>query len=160
MENLLYKRGKRNNPMFSKVVLLLSSLFITAVMIRLFFFPNDIYFGYDQARDSYKAIEVLKGDLKIVGPPSSLNENLFHGPLIYYVYAPIYYFSNLNPEAVAIIFRIFNALGVLLVFGIGLTLFNIKVGLISSLLFALSFEQTQYSLFLSHPSLAVLTVLL
>lgn len=135
-------------------------IFILALVLRFLFFPNNVYFGYDQARDSYASLEILKGELKLIGPPSSFNENLFHGPLIYYIYAPIYYFSNLNPETVSFVFRVLNALGIFLVFGIGVALFNKNVGIIAALLFALSFEQTQYSLFLSHPSLAVLGVLL
>lgn len=144
----------------SKITPWLGLFFVIALMIRFIFYPNDIYFGYDQARDSYASLEILKGDLKIVGPPSSLNEKLFHGPLIYYIYAPVYYLFNMNPEAVAALFRVINALGILIVFAIGVILFNKRVGLISALLFAVSFEQSQYSLFLSHPALAVLTVLL
>lgn len=134
--------------------------FIIALGLRFTFFPNNVYFGYDQARDSYAALEILNGHLKIIGPPSSANDNLFHGPLIYYIYAPIYFLSHNNPEVVSFIFRIINALGLLLVFSIVSILFNKRVGLIAAFIFALSYEQSQYSLFLSHPALAVLTVLI
>lgn len=139
--------------------ILLFSIFIAALSIRLLFFPNNVYFGYDQARDSFTSLEILKGQLKIIGPPSSANDNLFHGPLIYYILAPIYFFSQNSPEAVSFVFRIFNALGLLFVFFISSILLNKKIGLIAAFLFAISYEQSQYSLFLSHPALAVLTVL-
>jgi len=131
-----------------------------ALLVRFIFFPDNVYFGYDLARDSYAALEILNGHLKIIGPPSSANDNLFHGPLIYYIYASIYFLSHNNPEAVSFIFRIINALGLLLVFSIVSILFNKRVGLIAAFIFALSYEQSQYSLFLSHPALAVLTVLI
>lgn len=135
-------------------------LFLLAVAIRLLYFPNNIYFAYDQARDSFTSLEILKGDFKVVGPPSAANDNLFAGPLIFYIYAPIYYFFDKNPEAVAIFLRIFNSFGVILTFLIASIIFNKRVGLISAFIFALSYEASQYSLFFSHQALAVITVLI
>lgn len=135
-------------------------IFVVALILRFLYFPNNVYFGYDQARDSYTSLEVLKGNIKLVGPPSSVDDRIFHGPLIYYIYAPIYLIASLNPEAVSFVFRIINALGIFLIFTIATILFNKKTGLIAALLFAISYEQTQYSLFLSHPSLAAITVLI
>lgn len=141
---------------FAKVTLPL--IFLLALLIRFLYFPDNVYFGYDQARDSYQALEILQGNLKLIGPPSSINQNLFHGALIYYVYAPIYFISEGNPEAASFIFRIINALGILTVFLIGKIIFNKWVGLLSSFIYAISYEQSQYVLFLSHPSLAAVTV--
>lgn len=135
-------------------------LFLLAVAIRLIYFPNNIYFAYDQARDSFTSLEILRGDFKVVGPPSAANENLFAGPLIFYIYAPIYYFFDKNPEAIAIFLRIFNSSGVFLTFLIAWIIFNKKVGFISAIIFAVSYEASQYSLFLSHQALAVITVLI
>lgn len=144
---------------FNFIHLLLFFIFILAVIIRFIYFPNNIYFSYDQARDSFASLEILKGDLKIIGPSSSFNNNFFHGPLAYYVYAPIYFISHNNPEAISIFLRIFNAAGIFLVFFIGTIIFSKKVGLLSALFFAFSFEQSQYSLFFGHPAFAVIPVL-
>lgn len=141
-----------------RTILLL--IFILAILIRFFYFPDNVYFAYDQARDSFTSLEILKGDLKIVGPPSFANDKLFPGPLIFYIYAPIYFLFDKNPEAVSAFLRIYNAFGVVLVFWLGSILFNRKIGFIGALLFAISYEQTQYSLFISHQPLAVITVLL
>lgn len=141
----------------SKYLLL---IFALALLIRFLYFPGNTYFSYDAARDSYTSLEILKGHLKIVGPPSSSSNKLFHGPLIYYLYAPIYLLTNRNVEAVSAILRIINALGVFLVFLIGKNLFSKKAGFLASFLFAISFEQTQYALFFGHPSLAAVTVLI
>ena len=140
--------------------LTLLPVFILALILRFLFFPSNVYFGYDQARDSYASLEILKGHLKLIGPPSSVDDRIFHGPLIYYIYVPIYLLFHLSPEGLAFVFRIINALGIFLVFAISANLFNKKVGFISAFLFAVSYEQTQYSLFLSHPSLAVISVLI
>ena len=87
-------------------------IFLVAVLIRFLYFPNNNYFAFDQARDSYISLEILKGDFKILGPPSAANPNLFSGPLIYYIYAPIYFLFDKNPEAAAAFLRIYNALGI------------------------------------------------
>lgn len=135
-------------------------IFLLAILIRLLYFPNDIYFAYDQARDSFTSLEILKGDLKIVGPPSAANDKLFPGPLIFYIYAPIYLFFDKNPEVIAFFLRIFNSIGAILTFLIASTLFNKRVGLLSAFIFAISYEASQYSLFLSHQALAFVTVLI
>src|SRR3990167_8370458 len=131
-------------------------IFLLAVAIRFLYFPDNVYFAYDQARDSYTALEILKGDIKLIGPPSFLSNKIFPGPLIFYIYAPIYLIFNNSPEAASAFFRIWNALGVFLVFCIGSILVNKRVGIIAAIFFAFSYEQSQYSLFLSHQPLAVI----
>lgn len=135
-------------------------IFILALIVRFIHFPNDIVFSYEPARDTYNSLEIIKGHLKIIGPPSSVNPNIFHGPLIYYLWALPLYLSGNNPAALSVFMRILNGVGVFIVFLIAKNLFNKKVGLIASLLYVVSFEQTQYSLFLGHPAVTVLTVLL
>lgn len=134
-------------------------IFILAVLIRFLYFPN-VNFAYDQARDSFAALDILKGDLKIIGPATTISDKVFHGVLFYYLLAPIYFFGNSNPEVAAAIFRIVNALGVFAVFLIGSIVFRKEVGIVAALLYAVSFEQSQYSLFFGHPALGVVPVLL
>lgn len=143
-----------------KINYLLLLIFILAAIVRFAYFPDNIHFSYDQARDSFTSLEILKGDLKMVGPPSFANDKLFPGPLIFYIYAPIYLLFDRNPEFASIFFRFYNALGVFLAAYIGKILFNRHVGYLAAFLFAVSYEQSQYSLFLSHQALAVITVLL
>ena len=135
-------------------------IFILALIIRFAFFPGNVYFAYDQARDSYFAEDILNGDIRLIGPPSAASDKLFPGPLSLYIYSFIYFIFGQDPSFLSAFFRIYNALGVLLVFLIGSKLFDKRVGVISSLLFAVSYEQSQYSLFMSHQPLAVLPMLL
>jgi len=138
---------------------LLIGIFLLALFLRFLYFPQNIYFGFDQARDAFVSQQILKGDLKIVGPPTGV-DGWFHGPLYYYIWAPIYFFSSGNPEAVAAFLRIVNAAGIFLVFAIGTVLFNKWTGVASAFLFAVSFEQSQYALYFNHPSLAVISVMI
>ncbi len=139
---------------------LLLLIFILALIVRFLYFPDNVHFSFDQARDSFTSLEILKGHLKLIGPPSFLSNKLFPGPLIFYLYAPIYLIFHKSPEAASAFFRIWNALGVFLIFYIGSILFNKRVGIIAAILFALSYEQSQYAIFLSHQPLAVISVLL
>lgn len=143
-----------------KIIFPLILVLLLGIALRFLYFPDNVYFAYDQARDSYTALEILKGDLKLIGPPSFLSDKLFPGPLIFYIYAPIYWLFDKNPEAVSAFLRFFNSLGIPLTFALGTIIFNKKVGLLAALLFAFSYEQTQYALFISHQPLAVISVLL
>lgn len=145
--------------MFLNHQIALVAIFVLALILRFLYFPDNIYFGYDQARDAYAAQAVLKGDLKIIGPTTSF-EGLSHGPLYYYIFAPFYGLGGGNPEVVSAFLRVLNALGVFLVFAVATSLFNKYVGIFSALLFAFSFEQTQFSIYLNHPSLAVISMML
>ncbi|OGE71074.1 hypothetical protein A2617_04020 [Candidatus Daviesbacteria bacterium RIFOXYD1_FULL_41_10] len=146
--------------LFKKTTLIISAFLLIGIILRFLYFPDNVYFAYDQARDSFTALEILKGDFKLIGPPSFLSNKIFPGPLIFYIYALIYLIFDNNPEAISAMFRIFNVTGVILTFLLGTIIFNKKTGLIAALLFAISYEQTQYSLFISHQPLAVVPVLL
>src|SRR3990167_8629434 len=134
-------------------------VFLIALIIRFLFFPNNIYFGYDQARDAYEVKKILNGDF-LLGGPTTLMPGLNHGVLYYYIYTPFYFLAQGDPTAIAILHRVANALGVILIFYLASKLFNPKVGLIAAIIFAFSFEQTQFSLYLNHPSFGVISIML
>src|SRR3990172_9594305 len=113
---MLYLITKRSN----RYIIYLTLIFVFAVIIRFLYFPQNVYFSYDQARDFYFAQDILKGDIRLIGPPSAANQNLFPGPLPLYIYAFIQLLFGKSPEIMSIFFRIYNALGVFLVFRQGL----------------------------------------
>lgn len=136
---------------------LLILIFFLGLALRFLFFPNNIYFGFDAARDAFTALDILHGHLKLLGPPTSY-EGLFHGVLYDYILVPIYFISQGAPEGLAIFLRIANVLGIILIFYLARILFNQKIALVSAILLAFSFEQTQFSIYMGNPSLATLTV--
>lgn len=139
---------------------MLLCIFIFGLLIRFIYFPEDISFGYDQARDAYIALHAMLGDLKVLGPPASV-PGLYHGALIYYILGPFYKVFSRNPFIVAAFFRIVNAFGILLIYIFLKKLFKSeRISLLAAFLFAISFEQTQFSLFLGHPALGVISVLI
>lgn len=152
MKNLKNK-SKKSYSLF------LIAIFILAFILRVMFLQsNALTFGYDQARDALVAKQILSGDLKIQGPPSS-QPGLYHGVLYYYLLAPAYLIGNGSPIVTAYYLAFLNALAVVIVFYIAkLATGNVKLSLLSSFLFAISFESTQYATWLSNPTIAVWTV--
>ena len=144
--------------MYKNYFLLIFLIFLVALAVRFLYFPSNIYFGFDQARDAFASLEIANGQFKILGPPTS-SEGLFHGALYYYIYAPLYSLGGGDPAVAAAFLRVFNALGILLAFGIGITLFNKKAGLVAALLFAFSFEQSQFAIYLNHPAFGVISAI-
>lgn len=138
----------------------LLGIFAVALAFRFFNFSESVYFGFDEARDVYTATEIYtKGDIKLMGPPATGNIGLFHGPLYWYLVGPVYLFFKGNPEAVSAVFRVLNAGGVFLIFLVGRNLFNPVTGLVAAFLYAVSFEESQYAMYVGNPSLGVLTTL-
>ncbi len=133
---------------------LLGMIFILALGIRFLYFPYNIYFGYDQARDAFVVQELLQGNLRLVGP-TTLIDGLFHGPLYYYIFAPFHFISGGNPEVINAFLRVLNATGIVWVFLIGYFLYGRKTGFLAAFLYAVSFEQTQFAIYQNHPSLSV-----
>ena len=150
----IYQKFQKNKQIF----FLLLAIFVLALVCRFLYFPGDIYFAYDQARDAFISLKIMSRDLKVVGPPATFKD-VYHGALFYYPFGLIYYISQGSPIPLAALLRIYNALGVFIIFFIAHILFNNKrTGFVASILYAFSFEQTQYSLFLGHPALAVIWV--
>lgn len=146
--------------MIKHIPRLLWIIFLLGLALRLLYFPQNVYFGNDQARDAYYSYEVMAGDLKVVGPGAAFGKYLHHGVLYYYLMGPVYYLAQGSPFAPALVINFLSALGIFIVFFIARDLFDKKTGLVAALLYAISFEQTQYALFFGHPGMALLFVLL
>lgn len=143
-----------------KIFLGVFLIFIFAYFLRILFLSqNALTFGYDQARDALVTQQIIAGDLKILGPSAS-TPGLYHGAFYNYVLVPAYLFGK-NPINAAYWIAFLNAAVVFVVFYLTY-LMTKKVGaaLLASILFAVSFETTQYAVWLSNPTIGVWTVAL
>jgi hypothetical protein len=140
---------------YSKIFLAAS--FIVALILRWWYLPQKaISFAYDQARDAFTVAELLHGHIKILGPPVSGVPGLFHGVLYYYVIAPAYLLGRGNPVVVAYFMSLISSLGIFTVYFLTKTLTkNETPALIASLIFAFSFEASQYANLLTNASMGV-----
>lgn len=124
-----------------------------AFLIRTINLKDNILFAYDQARDAQRVYNmVYKGDIKIVGPETDI-PGVFHGPLLYYMLVPIYFFSNFNPNIAVFFFILINVATIILIYwGAKIIFKSNSVALVASLLWALSYEQGFFSRYISNTS--------
>lgn len=144
-----------------KLLSIIALLTVLGIAVRLVYFPENIYFGYDQARDAFISQEIYsQGDIRIHGPSSSMR-GVFHGPLFYYLIGVLYTIGQGNPVWVALFFILLNAALIPIIYVIGYALTKKPlIGVMAATLFAFSFEQTQWAIFISNTSLAVFGVTL
>jgi len=141
--------------------LILGIVFVISLFVRLIGFRENVYFGFDEARDAFTSQEIYtKGDLKLIGPPAGSGAGIFHGPLYWYLVGPVYLVAKGNPEIVALIFKLINALAVIPIYLIATSLFTPQVGIMSAIVFAFSFEQNQYASYVGNPTLALYPILM
>jgi len=146
---------KLNKWLISGIVLLV------AVGVRFYGFRENIYFGFDEARDAYTSTQMyLTRDFKLLGPPAGSGIGIFHSPLHWYLVGPIYLLGDFDPAFVAATFKLINALVAPALFLVLLNLFPTAVAFLSSLLFAFSYEQYLYSGYVGNPSWAIWAFLL
>lgn len=137
---------------FRKILLI---ILVAGVVIRFLHFHESVYFGYDEARDAYVSRDIyIKGDLKLLGPQASAFAGIHHGPLYYYLLGPLFIVSDGDPYFVSVVFRLLNSIGIVGIFAVGTLLFSPLVGLLSALLYAVSYEQFIYAIFTGNPSLS------
>ena len=146
-------------PVKTKNILLI--ILLLGFILRLIYFKGPTTFFYDQARDAIASMEIWQNDpLKIMGPQAEI-PGLTHGPLYWYLISPFYFFTNGNVWVVRLFLILINCLTIILIYDFTKSLFNNKkVSLLSSFLFAISFEAIQYARWLSNPGPSLLTITL
>lgn len=70
--------------------------FVVGLWLRFYQIEITTGFGWDQARDSFAVRDILQGKFTLVGPQTGIGH--FHlGPAYYYLLAPFFFFSGLDP---------------------------------------------------------------
>lgn len=131
-----------------------------AIFVRIWFVKEgSLLFSYDQARDAFTAKQIIAGDLKIMGPPSSILQGLSHGVIWYYLLAGFYLIGKGSPVIATFAYSLLLSLAAIPIYFLAKTFTkNKSVAFLSSFLWVISFEAIQYSTWLSNPSLAFLFV--
>lgn len=142
--------------------LLVALLILVSFILRiLFVFSGSLSFHYDMARDAFVAKQIWQDHhLKILGPPTSI-PGLYHGVFYYYLIAPFYGLGQGDPKFVAIFLAFLNSLVILPLMLLAKDLLkDRRWAILAGLLYAISFEATQYAPWISNPSPALLTIAL
>jgi len=144
---------------FKKTLVVLPLVFVFGYVLQVLYIPGgSLTFGYDQARDAFVTRHMLSGDFKILGPPSS-TPGLHHG--VFYNYLLLVpHLVGKDPRISAYWIALLNALTVFVVYYFGYLVTKKRVigVIIAAILFAFSFEASQYAAWLSNPTIGVWTV--
>lgn len=146
------------SKLIKSATLLLTIFFLLAVSVRLIHF-GEITFFYDQARDAFESIKIIKeADVKVIGPSTDI-QGLRHGPLYWYLLAPIYYITNGNVYAVRLFLILLGSCSVFVMYFLTKLLTKSReISLVAAFIITFSFEAIQYSRWLSNPAPAFLTI--
>ena len=124
--------------------LLLLLILLLAAFLRLYRIQDYMTFLGDEGRDVLVAYNILHGHLTLLGPTSSVG-GFFLGPIYYYFMAPFLFLFNYNPVGPAVMVALFGIATVWLLYKVCKDFFNVRIGLIASLFYAISPLVTSYS---------------
>lgn len=141
----------RSKNLFTLGNLLTVTGILIALGIGIYTLKYQVTFGFDQARDAYEAINITKGDLKIIGPSTDI-PGVYHGSLWFYLLSIPYGLFH-DPQIVATIFFVITFLTVPLAGVVAYRLFKRRdVACISMLLYAFSPLFLSFTKWLSNPT--------
>lgn len=142
----------RFEKMRKETLLLLLILFFS-IFFRIYNLPTTLLFHFDQGYHALATREIWQTKrLVLLGHKTDV-EGIFHGSTFYYLALPAYLLSSWNPVGVSRIFSILNGLAVIFIFLSARKLFNVKVGLLGSLFYVVSYSLISYSRWLSNVTL-------
>lgn len=142
-----------------KNLVLLIVLLLLGFFLRTAYLPDNLFFGYEQGRDALVVKDLLGGKLTLLGPKTDI-EGLFHGPLFYYLIALPYLLGQGNPAVVSFFLIFLSSLGIPLIYFVGKSLFNSRVGMLSAIFYTFSYGAIIYSRWLANPVLTPVFVMI
>lgn len=142
-----------------KELVLLFIIFLLGFALRIISTASyNTIIGFDQARDLFSVNQIIKGDIKVIGPTAGNNPNLHHGvAYLYYLLLPLLAGGG-NPMWAIYWNLLFNAGVVVILYFLGKSLFNSKVGSLAAFLAAISYQLVNFGGWLSNPSPALWSV--
>ena len=138
-ETIGNRKGKTDEDGKSKMFLFaLGFVFVTFLFFRGFNLEGRLGFGWDQERDSIAISEILKGDIKLIGPRVYGPTGFFLPPYFFYILTPFYLINNLSPFSVIYFILFFAVCFFLISYRLFSKMFNRKIALIFTALFAVN----------------------
>lgn len=144
-----------------KVYILFILILILGLLLRSReYFRGDFNYFLDQSRDLLLVRQIVESKhLALIGARSGL-QGIFHGPLWLYFLVPFYLLAKGDPFWTLVpVFTLFNILLILAAFILGKKLFNNQIGLIFSLLIAISNPIIQSSFTITNAQMIMILFL-
>lgn len=136
--------------------ILVSLIIVFGIFLRILPGFENIIWSYDQARDSVVIRSIFgEKNLIIVGPQTEY-VGLSHGPLYYYLLAPFYYLGQTNFTLPILAMIALNLSAIIPLFLFAKRIFKSNVvGILAVFLFTFSYQQIEYSRWLSNVSITI-----
>jgi len=112
-------------------------ILIIGMYLRFYDFQNVIGFGWDQGRDAQMVRNILSGKLTLIGPRTGVG-HMHLGPVYYYILAPFYYFTNLDPVGSDYLNILMNIINFVIIFIVTKKLFGKYNALFVTLIYSIS----------------------
>ncbi|MEK7633520.1 MAG: glycosyltransferase family 39 protein [Patescibacteria group bacterium] len=114
-------------------------IFLLIVLIGMYlrFYKIDDYktFGWDQARDAWKVRDIIKGQIVLIGPRTGVGQ--FHlGPFWYYLLAPFYLLTRMDPDAANYLNMLVNLFNFAVIFTVTKKIYDKNIALFASFFYA------------------------
>lgn len=132
-----------------KLLLLIMGL---ALLLRVFWLPQNLFFGFEQGRDMLVVSKIVNfEDFRLIGANTDI-DGIFHGAFYYYFLAPLFFITGGDPLAMTYLLILLNVAGIYFLYRAAENLFGKKVAFVSSILYAVSYSAIIYSRWLSNPN--------
>ena len=119
----------------SKAWMFFILILIIGLFLRFYRIEEVVSFGWDQGRDAFVVRDILQGNYTLIGPRTGIGH--FHlGPVYYYLLAPFYYITNLDPMASNYFNIVANIINFTILFVVSKKLFNNNAALLITLIYA------------------------
>jgi hypothetical protein len=140
--------------------LFVAFIFVLSVLIRWYFLPQYLFFGFEQGRDAKIIQDIFyTHEFKLVGPKTDL-AGIFHGAYYYYLLLPVSILTQGNPLAASLLLVVLSSLTVVIGYFFARDFFrSSKAAVLASLLIALSYEYIIYARWLSNVTPAIPLIL-
>ncbi len=142
-------------------LLLLFLIIILGAFLRLYRISELAVFLADQASDSQKVLDMLRGKFTLLGPITSVG-GFYNGPIVYYLMFPFYFLFKGDPIAGTIFQSTLSVLTIPLLYLLGKKIKNEEVGLLAGFLLAISPLMIDYAraTFNAYPAIFFSTLII
>lgn len=117
--------------------LLVFLIFVVFILMRTWFLPQTIPFGWDQERDAQTVEKIISHfDISLIGPRVVGDNGFYLGPYFFYLLVPFYILTGLHPNAIMYFTLFFSSIFFILTLVLLNKTYNFKISLIFLLLWS------------------------
>lgn len=120
-----------------RLLILVLLIISVGFYLRFWHFERAIPFSWDQGRDAFAVRDLLNGKLPLRGPRTGVGD-FYLGPAYYYLLAPFYLISNLDPDGANYFNMVVNVLTFIVIYWVTKRVFSKKIALLALFFYAFS----------------------